>query len=78
MHRQTLTGGNNMSVRPKIGCFEVTIKVMLDCDVDEMTAHDIVAEMDYDIGHILIQDTEIIADDITERFEGYAEPYEGT
>ena len=62
----------------KIGCFEVTIKVMLDCDVEEDLARIIASEMDYNVNHYLIQETEVIADDITERFEGYAEPYEGT
>ena len=55
----------------RIGTIEVTVRLYLDCDVEEDEARNIVENMDYDFDHLLIQDTEIIHDDITERFDGY-------
>jgi hypothetical protein len=53
----------------KIGIIEVTVKLLLEMDVDEEDARDIVENCDYHFTHPLIQETEIMADDISERIE---------
>jgi DNA-dependent RNA polymerase auxiliary subunit epsilon len=49
------------------GIIELTVKLYLETDVDAEQAREIVDEMNYDIKHPMIQDTEIIADDIEMR-----------
>ena len=55
----------------KNGIIEVTVRLELECDVTEDEAREIVENMDYSFNHILIQNTEIKSDDISERFEEY-------
>jgi hypothetical protein len=54
---------------PSIGTIEVTVRLRLEKDVDEQEARDIVENCDYEFNYPLIQETEIIGDDISERIE---------
>lgn len=51
----------------KTGIIEVTVKLMLELDVDAEQAHEIVEDLNYEFQHELIAETEIVADDIAER-----------
>tara|TARA_Y100000310_G_C20285009_1_gene624440 strand:+ start:57 stop:245 length:189 start_codon:yes stop_codon:yes gene_type:complete len=53
----------------KIGTIEVTVRLRLEMDVGREEAREIVENCNYDFDHYLIQETEVIADDIEERFE---------
>jgi hypothetical protein len=52
-----------------IGTIEVKVRLLLEMDVNEEDAREIVENMDYKFDHPLIQETEVVEDDITDRFE---------
>jgi hypothetical protein len=52
-----------------IGTIDVKVRLHLEMDVDEEDAREIVENMDYSMIHPLIQYSEVVEDDITERFD---------
>jgi len=50
------------------GVIEIVVKLRLECDVTKEEAEELVAEVDYNFDHPLIDSTEIVGDDIVERF----------
>ena len=51
------------------GIIEVTVKLKLNQDLTEEQAEEVVSEMDYNFNHPNIETTEIVADDLIDRFD---------